>query len=82
MLTETDKIIKTLDPSFTQCQCCKEFKTKDAFDIAKQAQISSCFEGHIRLVVCTECKSDFKEALKKRDENAEIIGRGAEIGMY
>ena len=82
MITETDKIIKTLDPAYTQCQCCKEFKTKDAFDIARQAEVSSCFNEHKRLVVCIECKSDFTEALKKRDENAEIIGRGAEIGMY
>ena len=82
MTIEADRIIKTLDPSYIQCQCCKEFKTKDAFELHKQARISSCFNDHVRLMVCSECKSDFTEALKKRDNNAEIIGRGAEIGMY
>jgi len=76
---QVERIAKTLDPNLLECEMCREFKTKENFEIALR---NSDFKDHRPLIVCDWCKSNFFEALKKRDQNSKFIKRGAEIGMY
>ena len=73
---KADRIVKFIDPDFTMCECCREFKTEEDFIICNSdaSPSKSCFAGYRRIMTCDECKGDFTEGLKKRDKNKKEFG--------